>query len=63
MFVTEYASLPLLARWILRQDGRAIPLEPPALRRLAVEGARATRTAHDGPPPKPAPRSGPCGAR
>src|SRR6185295_10665937 len=49
VFVTEYASLPLLARWILRQDGRAIPLEPPALRRLAVEGARAARNAHDGP--------------
>ena len=28
VFVTEYASLPLLARWILRQDGRAVPLAP-----------------------------------
>jgi proteasome accessory factor C len=55
VFVTEYASLPLLARWILRQDGRAIPLEPPALRRLTLEGARAARTAHEGPPPSPAP--------
>ena len=54
VFVTEYASLPLLARWILRQDGRAVPLEPPALRRLAVEGVRAARDAHDGAPPKPA---------
>src|SRR4051812_17652840 len=26
VFVTEYASLPLLARWVLRQDGRAVPL-------------------------------------
>ena len=54
VFVTEYASLPLLARWILRQDGRAVPLEPSALRRLAVEGARAARAAHEGAPPTPA---------
>ncbi len=54
VFVTEYASLPLLARWILRQDGRAVPLEPSSLRRLSVEGARAARNAHDGPAPTPA---------
>src|ERR1051325_4166523 len=41
VFRTQYASLQLLARWILRQDGRAVPLQPPELRRLAVEGARA----------------------
>ena len=27
-FVTEYSSIPLLASWVLRQDGRALPLEP-----------------------------------
>src|SRR5439155_1212921 len=43
VFVTEYASSTLLARWILRQDGRAVPLEPSQLRRLVVEGARAGR--------------------
>ena len=48
VFATEYASSHLLARWILRQDGRAIPLEPSELRRLSVEGARAARTAHEG---------------
>jgi predicted DNA-binding transcriptional regulator YafY len=53
-FVTDYASLPLLARWILRQDGRAVPLEPKALRRLVVEGTRAARVAHEGVPPTPA---------
>ena len=37
VFTTEYASSHLLARWILRQDGRAIPLEPSELRRLSVE--------------------------
>ncbi|HEU5363369.1 MAG TPA: WYL domain-containing protein [Gaiellaceae bacterium] len=54
VFVTEYASSHLLARWILRQDGRAVPLEPSELRRLVVEGARAARTAHEGAPPTPA---------
>ncbi|HTR32321.1 MAG TPA: WYL domain-containing protein [Gaiellaceae bacterium] len=54
VFVTEYASTALLARWILRQDGRAIPLEPSELRRLVVEGARAARAAHEGAPPTPA---------
>jgi predicted DNA-binding transcriptional regulator YafY len=54
VFVTEYASSSLLARWILRQDGRAVPLEPSELRRLVVEGARAARTAHEGAPPTPA---------
>jgi proteasome accessory factor C len=54
VFVTEYASSHLLARWILRQDGRAVPLEPSELRRLVVEGARAARSAHEGAPPTPA---------
>ena len=54
VFVTQYASSLLLARWILRQDGRAIPLEPSELRRLVVEGARAARAAHEGAPPTPA---------
>jgi predicted DNA-binding transcriptional regulator YafY len=46
VFVTEYASLPLLARWILRQDGRAVPLEPAGLRKLVVDGARTARPRH-----------------
>jgi proteasome accessory factor C len=54
IFTTEYAELPLLARWILRQDGRAIPLEPPALRKLVIDGARTARDAHRGAPPEPA---------
>jgi proteasome accessory factor BC len=54
VFVTEYASLPLLARWILRQEGRAVPLEPSPLRRLVTEGIRAARRAHEGAPPVPA---------
>jgi proteasome accessory factor C len=62
VFTTEVASMPLLARWILRQDGRAIPLEPSELRRLVVEGARGARQAHEGEPPavaeEAAPREG-----
>src|SRR4051812_2616597 len=54
VFVTEYAHLPLLARWILRQDGRAVPLDPPELRRLVVAGAKAAKQAHAGKPPEPA---------
>jgi proteasome accessory factor C len=54
VFETEYASLPLLARWILRQDGRAFPLDPPELRRLVVEGARAARQVHEGDAAVPA---------
>jgi proteasome accessory factor BC len=54
VFVTEYASLPLLARWILRQEGRAVPLAPPALRRLVLEGAKAARVGHEGAPQTPA---------
>jgi proteasome accessory factor C len=54
VFVTEYAQLPLLARWVLRQDGRAFPLEPPQLRKLVLDGAKAARQAHAGRPPEPA---------
>src|SRR6266545_4932834 len=54
VFVTEYSSLPQLASWILRQDGRAIPLEPTELRREIGEALRRVRDAHLGIPPKPA---------
>ena len=50
VFPPEYFELALLARWVLRQDGRAIPLEPPALRKLVIDGARAARGAHRGAP-------------
>jgi proteasome accessory factor C len=54
VFVTEYASLPLLARWVLRQDGRAVPLHPPALRKLVLDSLKAARQVHTGPAPEPA---------
>jgi proteasome accessory factor BC len=53
-FVTEYSAIPLLASWILRQDGRAIPVEPDDLRREAADSLRRVRDSHQGVPPTPA---------
>lgn len=53
VFVTEYASLPMLASWVLRQDGRAVPVAPDELRREVAESLRRVRTAHEGEPSKP----------
>src|SRR5213083_280935 len=41
VFVTGYSSLPQLASWMLRQDGRAIPVEPDELRREVAQALRA----------------------
>src|SRR5439155_331768 len=67
-FVTEYPSLPQLASWILRQDGRAIPLEPDELRREVAQALRDVRARHEtGPPqlaaPAPPPRQDGLGER
>src|SRR2546421_1583594 len=51
-FVTEYSSLPQLASWILRQDGRAIPLEPDELRREVAQALRDVRARHETGPPR-----------
>ncbi|MFL5931156.1 MAG: helix-turn-helix transcriptional regulator [Gaiellaceae bacterium] len=51
VFVTEYASLPLLASWILRQEGRAAPLEPPKLRTEVERGLKRVAKTHAGRPP------------
>jgi proteasome accessory factor BC len=51
VFVTEYSSAPQLAAWILRQDGRAIPLEPDDLRREVAQALRTVRDLHRGPAP------------
>jgi proteasome accessory factor BC len=56
-FVTEYSAIPLLTTWILRQDGRAIPVEPDELRRDVAESLRRVRDAHRGAPPTPAAES------
>jgi proteasome accessory factor BC len=51
-FVTEYSTVSQLASWILRQDGRAIPVEPDELRREVAGALRAVRARHEGSPPK-----------
>lgn len=58
VFVTEYSSLPQLASWVLRQDGRAVPLEPDELRREVAAALRRVRDAHAGAAPEP-PREAP----
>jgi proteasome accessory factor BC len=52
VFVTEYSTLPQLAAWILRQDGRAVPQEPQDLRREVAHGLRLVRDRHEGATPK-----------
>ena len=55
VFITDYSSIPQLASWILRQDGRAIPLEPDELRREVAQALRAVRASHETGPPQLAP--------
>src|SRR4051812_44147723 len=50
-FVTEYSSLPQLASWVLRQDGRAVPIEPDGLRREVAASLRRVRDGHEGRAP------------
>jgi proteasome accessory factor BC len=52
VFVTDYSSLGQLSSWILRQDGRAVPLSPPELRRLVRDDLDLVHERHDGKPPK-----------
>jgi proteasome accessory factor BC len=52
VFVTPYASLGALARWILKQDGRAVPQAPPELRRTVKAALQSVRERHEGASPK-----------
>jgi proteasome accessory factor BC len=52
VFVTGYSTASQLASWILRQDGRAIPVEPDELRREVATALRTVRERHQGPAPK-----------
>ena len=54
VFITDYSSLPQLASWVLRQDGRAVPLEPDELRREVATSLRRVRDGHEGKAPEPA---------
>jgi proteasome accessory factor C len=51
VFETDYANVDLLAGWVLRQNGRAVPLEPAEL--VEAVGASLARLAevHDGDAP------------
>src|SRR5207253_2388681 len=50
VFVTDYSSLGLLASWVLRQDGRAIPREPEDLRREIARALKLARERHEKAP-------------
>jgi proteasome accessory factor C len=52
VFETEYAAIEPLAGWVLRQNGRAVPLEPDELRAACAEGLVRVREAHEADPPK-----------
>ena len=52
VFVTPYANLEHLAAWVLRLDGRAVPVEPDELRREVAASLRRVRERHEGAPPK-----------
>jgi proteasome accessory factor BC len=54
VFETEYANVGLLAGWVLRQNGRAVALEPGELRDAVAEGLAKLDEAHSGDPPEPA---------
>ncbi|HXH88688.1 MAG TPA: WYL domain-containing protein [Gaiellaceae bacterium] len=46
VFETEYAALEPLASWVLRQNGRAIPLEPEELRTEVANALTRVRDRH-----------------
>lgn len=47
VFTTDVAQLEPLVGWILRQNGRAIPLDPPELRDAVAEALARLRTRHE----------------
>jgi proteasome accessory factor C len=50
IFVTPYSDVGQLAGWVLRQDGRARPLEPQELIDAVLKGLEQTAARHDGKP-------------
>src|SRR5579884_3665540 len=54
VFVTDYSSIPQLASWVLRQNGRAVPLEPHELKQEVAAALRRVRERHEGDTPEPA---------
>ncbi len=56
VFETDYSQVELLAGWVLRQNGRAVPLEPEELRDAVADGLARLVEAHTGDAPEPANR-------
>src|SRR3954451_8060076 len=54
VFVTSYPTLPLLASWVLRQDGRARPVARDELRREVAHALERTAKRHEASAPKQA---------
>jgi predicted DNA-binding transcriptional regulator YafY len=52
-FTTWYADLDVLAGWVLKQTGRARPLDPPELVEAVERGIEQVVAAHSGEPSKP----------
>ncbi len=50
-FETDFANVDLLAGWVLRQNGRAVPLEPPELVESVSASIAAIADAHGGDTP------------
>jgi proteasome accessory factor BC len=53
VFRTPYAGLDALAGWVLRQEGRARPLTPPALVKEVERGLGRVVDVHESEPSKP----------
>ena len=51
VFETDFANVDLLAGWVLRQNGRAVPLEPVELVEAVGAALSALADAHDGDAP------------
>ena len=54
VFETPYATLGPLVSWVLRQNGRAVPLVPAELRDEVAGALRLLRERHTGAAPEPA---------
>jgi predicted DNA-binding transcriptional regulator YafY len=54
VFETEFAQVDLLASWVLRQNGRAVPLEPEELRDAVADALLQLVESHVGAAPEPA---------
>ena len=51
VFETDYANVDLLAGWVLRQNGRAVPLEPDELVESVSDALASLAAAHGGDAP------------